>query len=766
MTSTQLYIPELRALLAEGRQILDEAARIEPGAGSSNYPSSDVSVHHLNPTELADLLKESKEDLDKILRIHLGWPAEAATTALSTTAIIEAPAIAADSLEESLRRCQAATETGYRKASAHVAALGQAVGQIEAVARRLARDAGKDSADSADPINRIVQALKDSQSALSAEVENKRKNLATFNITLFGRTMTGKSTLMEILTHGNGQSIGKGSQRTTRDVRPYQWQGMTVTDVPGVAAFGGDDDVQIAHQAAVQSDLVLFLISDDGPQAAEAEHLARLRQQGKAVLGIFNVKEGINANNEVSVRRFVRDHEKLFDPARLQEISRQFDEMTDQHVPGQEIELVASHLHSRYLAGIPENAGKPWRDDLERASRFQNVEDRILREVATNGPFLRTHSFLNIAAVANLQAYESTRESADLCDRMQRRLNDRSKEVRSWRTGFVRSANQQIDRLIQQTVGNLRNQISDFVNEHLEDRNLSDLWNACVRNAGIDQKCQALQRDLARECQDFFKQLAADVQQELELLENQLEAVSLETGTIANSRRRWKWSVTGVSGTLVIAAAAAFLVPIPGVNVALSIGLGVASAAVGIVGGLIGRLFGNRDQKRREATAKITPELRQNLDGIERQVRANLEKWLDDFIGQYVNKEEEQFHQLAQAQGRAASLLRNITARQRESLLAANQEAIEQALQHLGQPDLVPGIRQVARIPGQAVVLATGGHRRLPAVTADALRSLLSETVVQAPDDISASNLKSSLRSGGLDETASDRLVAQLAEPP
>jgi ATPase subunit of ABC transporter with duplicated ATPase domains len=43
----------------------------------------------------------------------------------------------------------------------------------------------------------------------------------SFSVTLFGRTMTGKSTLMEILTHGKGESIGKGAQRTTRDVRTY-----------------------------------------------------------------------------------------------------------------------------------------------------------------------------------------------------------------------------------------------------------------------------------------------------------------------------------------------------------------------------------------------------------------------------------------------------------------------------------------------------------------------------------------------------------------
>ena len=38
-----------------------------------------------------------------------------------------------------------------------------------------------------------------------------------FSITVFGRTMAGKSTLMEILTHGDGKSIGNGAQRFTRD---------------------------------------------------------------------------------------------------------------------------------------------------------------------------------------------------------------------------------------------------------------------------------------------------------------------------------------------------------------------------------------------------------------------------------------------------------------------------------------------------------------------------------------------------------------------
>ena len=63
-----------------------------------------------------------------------------------------------------------------------------------------------------DAFNRLSFAFKE-------DLQNLRENLSKFSVTLFGMTMAGKSTLMEILTEGDGSSIGKGSQRTTRDVR-------------------------------------------------------------------------------------------------------------------------------------------------------------------------------------------------------------------------------------------------------------------------------------------------------------------------------------------------------------------------------------------------------------------------------------------------------------------------------------------------------------------------------------------------------------------
>ena len=119
--------------------------------------------------------------------------------------------------------------------------------------------------DAADTLARQLGGINSLLSTMSdvsgTELPGLRKNLSGFSITLFGRTMAGKSTLMEILTHGDGKSIGKGTQRTTRDVRRYEWNGLEITDVPGVCAFGGQRDEPLAFEAAKSADLILFLIT-------------------------------------------------------------------------------------------------------------------------------------------------------------------------------------------------------------------------------------------------------------------------------------------------------------------------------------------------------------------------------------------------------------------------------------------------------------------------------------------------------------------------
>lgn len=234
--------------------------------------------------------------------------------------------------EHALSDCRGAALDGYRIASTHLDGL---EADIHAVSADLKRELSKESKGRATTGDVSVQLRKQLQQAASeldglprkarAALKEKHANLRKFSIALFGRTMAGKSTLMEILTNGSGSSIGKGGQRTTRDVRSYEWNGLTVTDVPGIAAFEGHEDEELAFKAAAQADLVLFLITDDAPQDEEARCLARVRALGKPVLGVLNVKEALHNADDIPLLG------RKFDLERLGAIVNQFHEFADRY---------------------------------------------------------------------------------------------------------------------------------------------------------------------------------------------------------------------------------------------------------------------------------------------------------------------------------------------------------------------------------------------------------------------------------------------------
>ena len=241
-------------------------------------------------------------------------------------------------------------------------------------------------------------------------VDLKAISKSSFSITLFGRTMAGKSTLMEILTHGNGMSIGKGAQRTTRDVRTYSYNDMMITDVPGIAAFEGQEDEDVAFEAAKKSDLILFLITDDAPQASEAECLNKILRLGKPVICLVNIKANIDLGT--NLKMFARDIQKKMDINRLDSIRSQFLEFGTQY--GQNwnnLRFAYVHLKSAYLSQQVE--GKLNGNELYKLSHFDYLERLVINEVVKNGKFYKLKSFSDIVIVQVVEAFETLfRQSA------------------------------------------------------------------------------------------------------------------------------------------------------------------------------------------------------------------------------------------------------------------------------------------------------------------------------------------------------------------
>ena len=624
---------------------------------------------------------------------------ESAAGTLSTNPRPRGHCQGAADLEVALGECRNAAREGFRIALDGLDAADIAIKQVS---HTLQESMEQITSQGRVRISNVVEQLRtqlwqitvdlsECQKNSRVSLERRGRELNEFSIALFGRTMVGKSTLMEILTRGNGASIGKGGQRTTRDVRTYYWRGLKVTDVPGVAAFEGAEDEKLAFEAAEKADLILFLISDDAPQPVEAECLARVRALGKPVLGICNVKVSVEDEDDLCL--FLRSQEKWFDKERLVPLLRQFHEFSDKYTPGHRVFFVWTHLLSRFLAIQPAYRERCF--DLEYASRFRAVENQIVSEVIGRGKFLRIKSFIDGVVVPILDLSNQLLDFSEQNCTSGRVLVNKKRQTRDWTQIFKCGGYDRIDTFISKHIESIRDEIHSFSEENYDREDAGERWSKIMKNHRLEWKAKKFVEEIENECRNKLLEIARQIQAEIRFADDFTTSRRIKMDPIFDGKRAWKWATTIISGGLGIAAAILASGP-----------LGWAAAAVYGLGWLFSLLFDDREDKARKQRNKLAKRLNENVDKIERNLRKKLHHWFEQELLQ------KQIKELLVDMSAVTAGLFALADRQRELAWALNWEQkklhrklLLEALKQLDRPDLIDLARDVARVPGLATML-------------------------------------------------------------
>lgn len=177
------------------------------------------------------------------------------------------------------------------------------------------------------------------------EVTKRRlgDELGTFNLVLFGRTGTGKSSLTEALTQGVGGSISPdGASDWTTGVSPGHWRGCRVVDTPGTDGWGRTKSrselEETAREALVSADVVILCFDSQSQQEGEFAKVADwIADYGKPVVAVLN--------NRNPMWRF---------PTRVprQEIRRRLSRPVAEHTENIRDELARIGLHDVRVVAI------------------------------------------------------------------------------------------------------------------------------------------------------------------------------------------------------------------------------------------------------------------------------------------------------------------------------------------------------------------------------------------------------------------------------
>lgn len=488
-------------------------------------------------------------------------------------------------IEAALHECQAYAQKGYDIASNTWNTIHQALLEEERKVKKVDKQQGRISrlADE-ELIKKKKQGLAsfmEMDKELKQDLSYLQKQQKEFSVLVFGRTMVGKSTLMEIMTHGSGASIGNGSQRTTLDVRDYHWKGMKITDVPGIASFDGREDDRLALEAAKAADLILFLISDDGVQQEEAKNLAELRRLGKPVLGIINVKLGIT--EQVRSLDMKRLRNKMAERERIETICNQFRQFAGNFQQDWgDLTFVPVHLKAAYL-------GQDKNPELWEVSNFTEVEAYILSKVQQDGCFLRIKTFLD-RVIIPLQGrmemlYENSSSSLTEAFEYQKKCQ----ELAEWNKIFVEDSQEKFDNLYKRLHNKLANGIAEFAEYNYDNEDAGEDWKEYLQEElKLEADCMSFLQERSNKCSRKRRELMDSLKTELTFAGVNAEFDDISMDSITD---------TQLLGTIA-GGALALVFPVAGIAVTL-----------------INWLFGSsKEEKIREAKAKLRDALQDAMD--------------------------------------------------------------------------------------------------------------------------------------------------------
>lgn len=585
-------------------------------------------------------------------------------------------------IEAALHECQAYAQKGYDIASNTWTTIHQALLAEERKVKKVDKQQGKISrlADE-ELIKKKKQGLAsfmEMDKELKQDLSYLQKQQQEFSVLVFGRTMVGKSTLMEIMTHGSGASIGNGSQRTTLDVRDYHWKGMKITDVPGIASFDGREDDRLALEAAKAADLILFLISDGEPQQEEAKHLAALRRLGKPVLGIINVKQGIT--EQVRSLDMKRLRNKMAERERIETICNQFRQFAGNFQQDWgDLTFVPVHLKAAYL-------GQDKNPELWEVSNFTAVEAYILSKVQQDGCFLRIKTFLD-RVIIPLQGrmemlYENSSSSLTEAFEYQKKCQ----ELAEWKKIFIEDSQEKFNNLCTRVKKKLANGIAEFAEDNYENEDAGEDWKKYLQEElKLEADCMSFLQERANKCTRKRRELMDSLKTELNFA-----GVNVEFDDI---------SMDSIVDTQFWGSAAA-------------IGAGLISGPIGIAIGIATWLFGSsKEEKIREAKAKLRDALQDAMDEC---------RYVDKLMAGVANTMSEEifgkgvdglYNALAQMDAMLIGLAKEEAAGAEKLGVLLNQlncQLLHEAEGYIAAQEgknLVLSVDRIARIPGEVTVV-------------------------------------------------------------
>jgi GTPase SAR1 family protein len=475
-------------------------------------------------------------------------------------------------------------------------------GKPAQAAREALRSMHDDCAEIDHLINQELQELQELQT-------KKRRAMNFYTIAFMGRSKAGKSTLHAVVTGGGWNQIGVGRQNTTRLNRVYEWHNIRIIDTPGIATPGGEGLEKVAESIIDEADLICFVVTNNNQQASEFEFLKQLRNKGKPLLMLLNVKEDLS--HPVRLKRFLEKPEQAFSDNKdrlgghIDRIRRDAAEhYGTSNFPIIPVQLLAAQIAQQQ----PEHEHA---ETLMKASRLQHFLDSVRLSLLDEGLLRRSQNLLG-STVADIEhLFHDLKARSDFYLNFSTQIRDRAAESTQRLRKAQEDHTRQLEQDLRAVFAALQREVPDFAEDHWDDSEtqLNNAWTEEIRRFGMEKKIQNAQEKAVVAFSSDITDLLDEVGRELilnrRLIFNTDTLSEQDSSAWAQQASKWGGGILGIVGAVLVLNSN----PVGWVVTGISIVLGILSA-----------IFESKASKRRKAVAKISSSLESQIEKQEKQI--------------------------------------------------------------------------------------------------------------------------------------------------
>ncbi|MFI8751914.1 GTPase [Vreelandella lionensis] len=547
-----------------------------------------------------------------------------------------------------------------------------------------------------DDLDKEYEALEEKR---NYSLKNQKKRLGFFNVMLFGKTMSGKSTIREAITHGDGSTIGKGAQRTTRDVKEYEWNNLRIIDTPGFGAYDGKEDTEIAREILELSDVVLFLLNSDSIQDTtftELEHVCKLN---KPLIFVMNMKKDLES--EGNRRRALKNPAKYIYKEDVIDghVERLKDLAGRAGMNPNNISVVAIHAQSAFLANKMQGEESK---QLHELSNIDLLLKKLQKEVEVSGPVRRVQTFLD----STLHHIDTQRiillSQRDRLDKLLEQYESSLGRVSQWQSKVERDLPKRLAQEVDSAFKPLVNSIADFVDDHIESKSPSKQWETHCKKFNIPHKIEQATKDIVEEVSDEINEFQKEMNESLDITLS--FEISHQGGSFdeADYRRINGW---GAAITSVISSVAFLNAWNP---------VGWAAAGIAIAFSIFSFFSDSRDKKLKEAKSKQRKSLLEEVEKSKSKTKESLMMWFEKEIKKEL---------VSPAKNNLLVLCSSI--KEISKNLEEKEEKINNVAQEInirllhkvafvitGEHFKIPRVKKIVRVPGYACYFIVDGYFR------------------------------------------------------